>query len=127
MIVVTGVTGHFERQVVEGLLETRSADRIGVSVRDPDKAADLSRRGVRVVAGDFDDLESLAASFADAEQVLVVPVNKFGAEAVRQHGNAIDAAKRAGAKRILYTSHQAANASSAFVPARDHAATEVLL
>jgi len=59
--------------------------------------------------------------------VLIVSVNKFGEEAVRQHGNAIQAAKNAGAKRILYTSHQGANPSSAFVPARDHAATEALL
>ncbi len=37
------------------------------------------------------------------------------------------AAKDAGVKRILYTSHQTANVSSAFVPGRDHAATEALL
>lgn len=115
------------RQVVEGLLKTLPADQIGVSVRNPDNAEDLKKRGVRVVKGDFADPGSLSAAFDGAEQVFIVSVNKFGEEAVRQHGNAIDAAKRAGAKRILYTSHQAASPSSAFVPARNHAATETLL
>ena len=59
--------------------------------------------------------------------MLIVSVNKFGAEAVQQHQNAIQAAKDAGVKRLLYTSHQGANPSSAFAPCRDHAATEALL
>lgn len=127
MIVVTGATGQMGRQVVEGLLKTLPADQIGVSVRNPGKAEDLKKRGVRVVKGDFADPGSLSAAFDGAEQVFIVSVNKFGEEAVRQHGNAIDAAQRAGAKRVLYTSHQAASSSSAFVPAQDHAATETLL
>ena len=127
MIVVTGATGHLGRHVVEELLCIYPPSEIGVSVQDVGKAADLSRRGLRVRKGDFGDPTTLAAAFDGAEQVLIVSMNKFGAEAVAQHGNAINAAKQAGVKRILYTSHQAASASSAFVPARDHAATEALL
>ena len=59
--------------------------------------------------------------------MLIVSGNTLGEEGVRQHGNAIQAAKEAGAKRILYTSHQAASPSSAVAFARDHAATEALL
>ena len=77
--------------------------------------------------GDFAEPASLLQAFDGAEQVLIVSVNKFGEEAVRQHDNAIRAAKSAGVKRILYTSHQGANPSSAFAPCRDHAATEALL
>lgn len=127
MIVVTGATGQFGRLVIEGLLRTIPAAGLGVSVRDPAKADDLQRRGVRVAEGDFADPASLAAAFDGAEQVLIVSVNRLGAEAVAQHTQAIEAAKRAGARRVLYTSHQAASASSAFVPARDHAATEAVL
>ncbi len=128
MIVVTGATGHFGRQVVEGLLKKLPSARIGVSVRNPEKAADFKQRGVHVCQGDFTDPESLAQAFSEAEQVLIVSVNSFGEEAVRQHGNAIKAAKNAGAERILYTSHPGASPSSAFVPAREtHAPTESLL
>lgn len=44
-----------------------------------------------------------------------------------QHSNAIDAAKKASARRILYTSHVGADPSSPFPPIPDHAATEHLL
>ena len=127
MIIVTGATGQLGRQVVEGLLKKLPSAQIGVSVRDPEQAVDFKQRGVRVCKGDFADPASLKEAFEGAEQVLIVSVDKFGEEALRQHGNAIQAAKNAGAKRILYTSHQAASLSSAFVPGRDHAATEALL
>lgn len=127
MIVVTGATGQLGRQIVEGLSKKLPSAQIGISVRDPEKAGDFEQRGIRVCKGDFANPASLTEAFDGAEQVLIVSVNKFGEEAVRQHGNAIQAARDAGAKRILYTSHQGANPTSAFVPARNHAATEALL
>ncbi len=127
MIVVTGATGHYGRKVVEGLVGKLPAAQIGVSVRDPEKASEFTAKGVRVSRGDFTNLSTLTAAFDGAEQVLIVSVNVLGEEAIRQHGNAIRAAKDAGVKRILYTSHQAADPSSKVSFARDHAATEALL
>ncbi|RBY83584.1 SDR family NAD(P)-dependent oxidoreductase [Geodermatophilus sp. TF02-6] len=127
MIVVTGATGRLGSQIVQRLLERIPADQVAVSVRDLDRAAELSTRGVRVRRGDFADPGSLASAFEGAEQVLVVSVDRLGEEAVRQHQSAIDAAYRAGARRVFYTSHQAANPDSVFAPARDHAATEAYL
>lgn len=127
MIIVTGATGHYGRQVVESLVRRMPASEVGVSVRDPEKASDLQGLGVRVSRGDFKDPSSLAASFDEADQVLIVSANVLGEEAIRLHGSAIQAAKTAGAKRILYTSQQAAGASSKVAFARDHAATEALL
>jgi len=127
MIVVTGATGHYGRRVVEGLLTRLPASKIGVSVRDPKKAADLAAKGVRVHRASFDDPASLADAFDGAEQVLLVSANVLGNEALRLHGNAVQAAKDAAVKRILYTSHQAASPTSKVAFARDHAATEALL
>lgn len=128
MIVVTGATGQLGRRIVEGLLKKLPSSQVGVSVRNPDKALDFKRLGVRVRQGDFAEPASLTHAFGGAEQVLIVSVNRFGDEAVRQHANAIEAAKSAGAQRILYTSHQGASPSSAFVPCREtHAVTEALL
>src|SRR5208282_5234063 len=124
MIIITGATGQLGSQIVHQLLERVPADRIGVSVRDIDRAAGLAARGVRVRRGDFADPDSLADAFEDATQVLIVSANDTGGAAVAQHAAAIDAARAAGAKRILYTSHQAAGADSLFAPMRDHAATE---
>ncbi|MFF0344056.1 SDR family oxidoreductase [Kribbella sp. NPDC004875] len=120
MIVVTGATGRFGRAVVEGLASRVPAEQLGVSVRDPERAADLDARGLRVRRGDFDDPDSLANAFEGARQVLIVS----GPADPAPHQVAIDAAKTAGAERILYTSHQAANLDSLFIATRGHAATE---
>lgn len=124
MIIVTGATGQLGRQIVERLLTRVPADRIGVSVRDPQKAQAFAGQGVRVRQGSFTDADSLGHAFEGASQVLVVSVDKMGEEAVRQHRAAIDGAVAAGARRILYTSHMGAGAASRFQACRDHAATE---
>lgn len=127
MIIVTGANGRLGRLVVEELLHRVPAERIGVSVRSPGAAEDLAQRGVRVRRGDFTDPASLADAFEGASQVLLVSVDALGEASVAQHRAAIDAAKQAGARRILYTSHVGASASSPFPPMVDHAATEELL
>jgi len=127
MIVVTGAAGQLGRAVVEGLLTRLTADRIVASVRDPAKATGLADRGVSVRAGDFAEPDGLAAAFAGAVQVLVVSVDKLGETARRLHHAAIEAARAAGARRVLYTSHMGARDDSPFAPASDHATTEAFL
>jgi NAD(P)H dehydrogenase (quinone) len=127
MIVITGATGQLGSLIVASLLERVPAAQVGVSVRDPGRAADLAKRGVRVRRGDFSEPNSLADAFEGATQVLIVSANEVGGDAVAAHTAAIDAARAAGAERILYTSHQGASADSPFAPMRDHAATEECL
>ena len=124
MIVVTGATGQLGRAVVQKLLDRVRADQIVASVRDPAKASLLAAAGVHVRAGDFNEPHGLDAAFAGATQVLIVSAGKLGEEALRLHRNAIDAATRGGARRILYTSHMGARAGSPFLPAAQHAGTE---
>ncbi|QFY13060.1 NAD(P)H-binding protein [Nonomuraea phyllanthi] len=127
MIIVTGATGLLGRQIVERLLTRVPAGRIGLSVRDPEKAQAFADQGVRVRRGDFADAGGLAHAFEGATQVLIVSIDKMGDEAVRGHRAAIDAAVAAGARRVLYTSHMGASATSHFQACRDHAATEEAL
>jgi NAD(P)H dehydrogenase (quinone) len=124
MIVITGGTGKLGSQVVEQVLRRVPAEQVGVSVREPGKAAGLAERGVRVRRGDFADPDSLASAFEGATQVLVVSTDATGETALRHHVAAIDGARDAGVKRVLYTSHQAAADDSLFAPMPDHAATE---
>lgn len=127
MIIVTGATGKLGRRTVERLLERVPADRVGVSVRDPRRAGDLADRGVRVRRGSFDDPASLAHAFEGAEQLLLVSLDRTGEECVTGHRAAIDAAVKAGAARILYTSQMGAAHDSRFQACRDHARTEDML
>ncbi|MGW2474253.1 SDR family oxidoreductase [Streptomyces sp. NPDC001665] len=127
MIIVTGATGKLGRRTVERLLDRVPADRVGVSVRDPRRAADLAARGVRVRQGSFDDPASLVHAFEGAEQVLLVSLDRTGEDCVTGHRSAVDAAVQAGAGRILYTSQMGAAHDSRFQACRDHARTEDLL
>ncbi|GAA1871475.1 NAD(P)H-binding protein [Pseudonocardia ailaonensis] len=127
MLVVTGATGRLGSRIVERLLERVPAGEIGVSVRDPAAASGLAARGVRVRRGDFTDPSSLVHAFEGAERVLVVSAAIRGEGAVAANLAAIDAARAAGASRILYTSHQAAAPDSLFAPQLTHAATEAHL
>ncbi|MFJ2156514.1 SDR family oxidoreductase [Streptomyces sp. NPDC087856] len=124
MIVVTGANGQLGKGVVDQLLARVPAERIAVSVRDPEGAKELAERGVRVRRGDFDDPETLAAAFEGAEQILLVSAASTGDTALRQHRAAIAAARDSGARRVLYTSHMGANPASPFAPMPDHAETE---
>jgi NAD(P)H dehydrogenase (quinone) len=124
MIIVTGGTGQLGSQIVDRLLERVPVGQVGVSVRDTQRARDWSVRGVCVRRGDFGDRPGLAEAFEGATQVLIVSTNETGEAAIAQHIAAIDAACEAGAKRILYTSHQDAAENSVFAPMPDHAATE---
>ncbi|MFF9165194.1 NAD(P)H-binding protein [Streptomyces longwoodensis] len=124
MFVITGATGQLGSRIVRRLLTRVPPEQVVACVRDPERATGLLAEGMDVRRGDFTDPASLAEAFKGASQVLVVSVNDSGDGAVAQHRAAIDAARAAGAERILYTSHQGADADSLFAPMPDHAATE---
>lgn len=129
MIIVTGATGHLGGLIVNKLLDRMPATQVGVSVRDPDKAANLKSLGVRVRQGDFENPDSLRHAFEGAEQLLLVSSNAAvtGGDPLAQHRKVIKAAQDARVGRIVYTSQMAASASSAFPPMHHHAATEQML
>lgn len=129
MIVVTGATGQLGAQIVQKLLGHMPAYQIGASTRDPVKAEALAEAGVRVRRGDFADPAGLRDAFEGASQVLIVSSNAeaYGGDTLAQHRAAIDAACDAGVRRIVYTSHMGASATSAFRPMHNHFATEAML
>jgi NAD(P)H dehydrogenase (quinone) len=129
MIIVTGATGQLGRVIIEKLVERVPAGQVGASVRDLEKAGSLTALGVTVRQADFDNPQSLRQAFDGATQILIVSSNAaaYGGNPLAQHRSAIEAARDAGAKRIVYTSHMAASGTSAFPPMLDHAATEDML
>ena len=95
-VVITGATGHLGRLVVESLLQQDFPARdITAAGRDTTKIKDLADRGVRVRAIDYDDPATLDGAFRGAARILLISASQTGQRA-RQHGNAIDAARRAG-------------------------------
>ena len=124
--VITGATGHLGRLVTEDLLRRGvPAGDITATGRDITKVKDLADRGVRVLAIDYDDPASLDAAFRGADRILLISASEPGRRA-RQHENAIDAAARAGAGLLAYTS--IANAGTTTMRlAAEHQATEAAL
>lgn len=107
----------------EKLLETVPADQLAVSVRNPEKAEALQARGVDVRQGDFDRPETLASAFQGVDRLLIISADGDNETRIRQHGNAVAAAERAGVRFIAYTSIANARESKNFL-APTHKATE---
>lgn len=127
MIVITGATGALNGATAEQLAKRVPANRIGISVRNPDKARHFADRGIRVRQASYDDPDALRASFEGADQVLIVSSSDVGADVLAQHRRAIQAAVDAGASRVLYTSTQGSAPDNPYPPLAVHAATEAFL
>jgi len=119
---VTGATGQLGHLVVGKLKEKVSAESIVALVRSPEKAAEL---GVEARAFDYSKPESLAASLAGIDKLLLISSNEIG-QRLTQHLAVIAAAKQAGVKHVFYTSILHADTSSLGL-AGEHLATEVAL
>ncbi|MDD4993527.1 MAG: SDR family oxidoreductase [Paludibacter sp.] len=119
---VTGATGQLGRLVVEKLKEKVSADSLVALVRTPEKAADL---GVEARVFDYTKPESLVASLAGIDKLLLISGNEIG-QRLPQHKAVIEAAKEAGVKQIIYTSILHADTSSLGL-AGEHLGTEVAI
>ncbi|GFP76318.1 SDR family oxidoreductase [Clostridium fungisolvens] len=122
-ILVTGATGKLGSKVVEALLKVVPASDLAVSVRNPEKAEGLKNRGVEVRQGDFDHPETLNTAFAEVDRLLIISADGDNETRIRQHSNAVAAAKEANVKFIAYTSVGNASESSLFL-APVHRATE---
>jgi NAD(P)H dehydrogenase (quinone) len=102
----TGATGKLGTLSVENLMRRVSASESGVSVREPEKAARLQLRAIRVRRGDGAQPASLEHAFEGASRLLIISSNAgaYGGDPIAQHGAVIQAARQAGGQRIVYTS-----------------------
>jgi NAD(P)H dehydrogenase (quinone) len=117
---ITGATGHLGRLVVDRLKKKIGAKDIVALVRSPRKAADL---GVDTREADYDRPDTLEKALQGIDTLLLISASEVGQRA-RQHRNVVDAAKKAGVKRIVYTSLLNADRSTIPFLADEHRASE---
>lgn len=110
-ILVTGATGNIGRKTLQHLLKRLpAADLVGLA-RDPAKAADLAAAGIEIRQGDYFEPEGLVQAFGGIDKLMLVSATAF-TDRNTQHQNAINAARQAGIKHIVYMPiiHQAGSA-----------------
>ena len=123
---ITGSTGHLGSATIEYLLNKVSANEIAALARNEEKAKTLKEKGIDVRIGNYDDYDSLVKAFQGIDKLLLISASEIGNRAA-QHINAINAAKEAGVKHIVYTSfiRQKDDPNSAlWFIAKDHVETE---
>jgi NAD(P)H dehydrogenase (quinone) len=97
---ITGATGHLGRLVVQRLKTHVPASDLVALVRTPAKAADL---GIAVREADYDRPDTLVRALKGIDTLMFISASEIG-KRLAQHHNIIEAAKKAGVKRIVYTS-----------------------
>jgi len=130
MILVTGATGHFGKASIDFLLQKGiNPNQISALARTAEKAADLKAKGIDVRIGDYENPASLVAAFTGVDKLLLVSSSDIP-NRMKQHENAVNAAKQAGVKHIIYTSFVRKNETEtspiAFL-AKQHIETEKLI
>ena len=106
MLLVSGANGNLAKAVIANLLRIADPSDILVTTRDPDSAhaRELAARGVTVRHGDFDAPETLGPAFAGATRALLISTYADNSERLRQNLAALEEAKAAGVRHVLYTS-----------------------
>jgi NAD(P)H dehydrogenase (quinone) len=125
MIAITGASGQLGRLVIKSLLGQVPAAELVAIVRKPESVAEFAALGVQVRRGDYELPETLDSAFQGVDKLLLISSSEVGRRAP-QHKAAIDAARRAQVKLLVYTSVLHAD-SSLLGLAGEHRDTEAHL
>jgi NAD(P)H dehydrogenase (quinone) len=106
MIFVSGANGKFARAVLRNLLEAGRATSLTVGTRDVHTAyaQELAAQGVLVKEADFGRADLMRTALEGVEAALFIPTYDNNDRRLQQNLNAIEAARDAGVKYVVYAS-----------------------
>jgi len=125
-LVITGASGQLARLTAQRVLEIVAPRDLILVTRTPAALEALASRGVAIRYADFAVPSSLPAAFSGGERMLLVSATDLAARTA-QHLTAIDAAKAAGVRHVVYTSGLRPEPPNPAVVAPSHYATEQAL
>ncbi len=112
-IAITAASGQLGTEIVKATVALLSKENVIGLARTPDKARNL---GIEIRPGDYDDVDVLEKSLKSVDTLLLVSGMDAPEKRIEQHRNVIRAAQNSGVKKIVYTSVQGAEESTAFSP-----------
>lgn len=112
-IAITAASGQLGSEIVKASVALLPSAKVIALARTPENAKHL---GVEVRPGDYNERAVLEESLQSVDAVLLVSGMDDPEKRIGQHRNVIDAARSAGARKIVYTSVQGAEELTAFSP-----------
>ena len=124
-IVINGVDGNFGSLVAKYALELMNKEDLVFTAPKEESLKEYKEQGIQTAIANFNDPEGLVKVFENADKVLLISMPFVGEKRRQAHKNAVDAAKAAGVKQIIYTSLvNADDETNPSVEKKDHIYTE---
>lgn len=124
-LLLTGVDGNLGSIAAKKLLEIETKDNLIFCGYNPDILKKYADMGIETHITNFNKTEGLKEAFANADRLALISMPFVGPKRQKAHRQAIDAAKAAGVKQIIYTSLvNAADETNPSVEKKDHIYTE---
>jgi NAD(P)H dehydrogenase (quinone) len=121
--VISGASGSLGGKITARLLEQIAPEDLTLVTRTPEKLDAFKQRGITVLPGDYNNPEALERAYAGGD-VLMMISSMAVTERIPEHRNAINSAKQAGIKHIVYTSTAGIHPQNPTLSASDHIVTE---
>ena len=112
-ISVTSVSGKLGASIATNLIKEIGKENVIGIARTPEKAKHL---GIEIRKGDYDIPNELEKALKGVDTLLLVSGMTEPIKRAEQHRNVINAAKKNGVKKIVYTSIVGAEENNAFSP-----------
>ena len=127
-LLLTGVDGNLGAEAAKILMELENKENLIFCGYNPDALKSYADIGIETRVTNFNHKEGLAEAFAGAERLALISMPFVGAKRQNAHRNAVDAAKEAGVKQIIYTSLvNADDETNPSVEKKDHIYTELYI
>jgi len=127
-VLITGANGNLGSKIVEYLQAKLPGEEIIVGVRDDksEKALSYKEQGLEVRITDFEKQETLLTAFKGIDRLFIMSTFGDYETVMRQHTNAVEAAKVTNVKQIIYPSVTRAEENDFFLAVL-HRAREVAI
>ena len=124
-LLLTGVDGNLGRQAALNLLKLVNKEKVIFCGYNEASLKEFQNQGIETRVTNFNSADGLSEAFVGADKVALISMPFVGVKRQNAHKNVVDAAKKAGAKQIIYTSLvNAADEKNPSVEKIDHAYTE---